>query len=507
MQISMQFELHSLIQTTSDLNHLCIPFSSEEIDNVILDLPYDKAPGPDGFNILFFKKAWPIIRPDIYRLCQDFYHHQADLKSINSSYITLVPKKDNPECVSDFRPISLLNTSFKVISKLLANRLQKVALQVVHENQYGFIKGRTIQDCLGWAFEYLHQCHQSRRGIVILKLDFEKAFDLVEHPIVLEMLKVKGFPPRWIKWVEDLLSSATSCVLLNGTAGKEFKCKRGVRQGDPLSPLLFAIAVDLLQCVINHEFRIGNLLPPFPQNTEVPFPVVQYADDTILIMQASESQLALLKEVLVKFTQSTGLKVNYHKSCLLPINIVHEQASALASSFGCSVGSYPFTYLGLPMGLTKPQVKDYAPLICRIERRMSAASQFLNHAGRLQLVNSVLSSLPTYYMCSLKLPVTVIEIIDKYRKNCLWRGKDFKNKGYNLAAWELVMRPKSKGGLGVINLSLQNDALLLKQLDKFYRKENVQWVKLIWNRYYTDAVPHLARERVFLVEGLAQIAC
>jgi hypothetical protein len=147
------------------------------------------------------------------------------------------------------------------------------------------------------------------------------------------------------------------------------------------------------------------------------------------------------------------------------------------------------------MGLTKPQVKDYAPLIYRIERNMSATSQFLSHAGRLQLVNSVISSLPTYYMCSLKLPITVIEIIDKHRKNCLWRGNEFQKKGYNLAAWDLVRRPKDKGGIGVINLGVQNDALLLKQLDKFYSKANIQWVNLIWHKYYTNIVPHLAREK------------
>jgi len=147
------------------------------------------------------------------------------------------------------------------------------------------------------------------------------------------------------------------------------------------------------------------------------------------------------------------------------------------------------------MGLTKPQVKDYAPLICRIERRLSASSQFLSYAGHLQLVNSVLSSLPTYYMCSLKIPAAVIEIIDKHRKNCLWRGSDFRKNGYNLAAWNIVQKPKAKGGLGVINLSLQNEALLIKQLDKFYKKENVQWVKFIWQRYYREVVPHLAREK------------
>jgi retron-type reverse transcriptase len=175
------------------------------------------------------------------------------------------------------------------VAKLLANRAQGVALRIVHENQYGFVKGKTIQDCIGWAFEYLHQCHHLKKEIVILKLDFEKAFDLIEHDLVLEMLRAKEFPRQWITWIEHLLSSATTSVLLNGTAGKDFRCKRGVRQGDPLSPLLFAIAADLLQCVINQEYQHGNLLPPFPQNTEMPFPIVQYADDTILVMQASVS--------------------------------------------------------------------------------------------------------------------------------------------------------------------------------------------------------------------------
>jgi hypothetical protein len=122
-------------------------------------------------------------------------------------------------------------------------------------------------------------------------------------------------------------------------------------------------------------------------------------------MQGSDSQLAILKDILNKISVSSGLIVNFHKSCLVPINISSERANSLAQSFGCTVGSFPFTYLGLPMGLTKPQVKDY--------------TLHLSYASRLQLVNSVLSSLPTYYMCTLKLPTTVIDIIDKHRKNCL----------------------------------------------------------------------------------------
>jgi hypothetical protein len=180
------------------------------------------------------KMCWHVIRFDFYDMCHDFFLENLYMHSINNSYITLVPKIDQPEIVNDYRPISLHNSSVKLLTKLLVDRLQ-VFIKSVHENQYGFIKSRLIHDYLAWIFEYMHLCHKSKKELIILKLDSQKAFDKIEHKVIIQMMQQKGFGQKGLNWMQMILNSGTSSILLNELPGKTFHCRRGVRQDDPLS--------------------------------------------------------------------------------------------------------------------------------------------------------------------------------------------------------------------------------------------------------------------------------
>lgn len=180
-------------------------------------------------------------------LMEDFHKGEAHLQRINKAYIVLLPKKVGATSPDNFRPVSLQNCVIKLSSKCLSSRLQPFIYSIMHQDQSGFIKGRSIADNFTYAADIVQTCFKRKKSAIVLKLDFQKAFESVSWSALAAIMHAKGFPEIWCNWVESLNRSSQSAVVLNGKPGPWINCKQGLRQGDPLSPYLFIIVADVLQ--------------------------------------------------------------------------------------------------------------------------------------------------------------------------------------------------------------------------------------------------------------------
>lgn len=275
---------------------------------------------------------------------------------------------------------------------------------LIHRINMVSSKPESSKDCLAWSLDYRHSCHQSKKEILILKLDFEKTFN--EHELMIQILIQNGFPSIWINWMRVIFSSDTSYVLLNGVLEKIFHCTWGVSLGDPLSPLLFVLVAYFHQTTLNVVKDKGLLLLPIHNNHDNDFLILQYADDTLIFMKVDAKQLFFLKALLNSFAYSFGVRVNFNKFMMVTINVHDSKLQVLAQTFGHSIDFLPFTYFGLPLALTRPSITDFLPLVNKCECWLVTISSFLSQTGRLQLTNSILSALPTYTMCIFLLPKT-----------------------------------------------------------------------------------------------------
>lgn len=215
---------------TVDLEHLVIPFTTEEISRVVLDSPSDRAPGPDGFSGAFFKVAWEIVGPDIIRVFHAFW--SLDFRSfnlLNEAVMVLLHKTESPLGLKDYRPISLIHSIGKLIAKTLATRLAPSMSLIIKPNQTAFIRGRHIHEnfrAVQLSCRWLHARHHAT---ILLKVDLAKAFDSVSCPFLLEELDRLGFPPRWREWMSAILGTASTKVLVNGRPGRRICHARGLR--------------------------------------------------------------------------------------------------------------------------------------------------------------------------------------------------------------------------------------------------------------------------------------
>jgi hypothetical protein len=225
------------------------PFTAEEVYRAVQQKAPLKALGPNGFSADFYQQNWDVVGPEVCRVVLHFFYSSKLDLNINATYIALIPKKLDPSHVSEFRPISLCNVTYKIISKVLANHLKKVLPQIISENQSVFIPGRLIMDNILAAYETLHSMHTrmwSKVGYMGVKLDMYKAYDRVKWDFLEAVMRKMEFSDRWVNLIMECVRSISYDILVNGQSTRHTRPSKGIRQGDPIFPYLFILVRKLL---------------------------------------------------------------------------------------------------------------------------------------------------------------------------------------------------------------------------------------------------------------------
>ena len=329
-----------------------------------------KAPGPDGMPPVFYQSYWHVVGLDVSTAVLSCLNQGKIPPSLNHTYVALIPKTKNPERVTEYRPISLCNVIYKLISKVLANRLKKLLPNVISDTQSAFVPGRLITDNILIPFETLHHMHNQRTGKVgsmALKLDMSKAYDRVEWGFLKQVMIRMGFHERWISMIMECISTVSYSLLINGEPTGLITPTRGLRQGDPISPYLFLLCAEglngLLKTAANQGHIHGvSLCLKGPKITNIFF-----ADDSLLFCRATRVECQKLQDILRLYEKASGQKLNRDKTTLFfSRNTPQTMQDELKNILGVpSIQQYE-RYLGLPSLVGKEKLTCFSQIKERV---------------------------------------------------------------------------------------------------------------------------------------------
>ncbi|XP_050944096.1 uncharacterized protein LOC127150413 [Cucumis melo] len=359
---------------------------------------------------------------------------------VNVTNIALIAKKEKCVVPVDYRPISLTTSIYKIIAKVIAERLKETLPLTVVKNQMAFVKGRQIIDAILVANEAINYWRVKKIKGFVIKLDIEKAFDKLNWRFIDFVLMKKGYPIKWRRWIKACISSVQYSIIING------------RPGDPISPFIFVLAMDYISRMLD---SICENIKGVRMKDNINLTHLLFADDILLFVEDDEPSLQNLKNIVNLFQLASDLNINLNKSTISPINI----------------GGKP---------ITKAFWKNIDE---KINKKLASWKySMLSKGGKITLIKSTLVSLPTYQLSVFKAPASIYKSIEKSWRNFFWKSRTEAHK-LHLVSWAKITSPKEKGGLDISRMKDTNFALLTKWLWRYIHEDTPLWKKIINAKY------------------------
>ncbi|KAL3688213.1 hypothetical protein R1sor_014522 [Riccia sorocarpa] len=466
-------------RVTERQNHELVEAPSmEELEDIVKRLPEDKAPGLDGATVEVLTKCWSFMRADCLAMLLSYWQDGVLTICDAKGVIKLLPKNLERQRLRNWRPITLLTLTYKIISKVLAGRLKKILPGLVDERQTGFVDGRSIHDSI-----LLHRFTQeyaqaTKQESVLLKVDFEKAYDRVSHAYLSAVLRQMDFHEDFIQLVIGLLKYGTTVVHTNGLFTKEFKLERGVRQGCPIALFLFALCTEPLMAMLRSYQESGILEGvKIPGGRQALYNL--FADDTELSVKATEENYRRVKVLLQQYEEASGAKLNVRKSVMIPVAM--EELPFWMTATWCRIAAKGevVLHLGFPGGdeVTEGQICSY--LQGKMTNRTTMwSNRWLSWSSRIVLAQKILPSLPAYVLMTFGLSKKGYKQLEDAWRMFVWGTRDDGRPKKSAVAWDILQRSRSQGGVQILKLQLHLEAVKIRQISKILEGSTGSWTDI-----------------------------
>ena len=461
--------------------------TAAEIKEATFLIHPDKAPGPDGFSASFFQSNWEVVRPAIVQEIQLFFTTGSLPISANNTQVRLIPKSTEAKKVTDYRPIALCNVFYKIISKLLSMRLKPVLCKIISENQSAFVPGRAISDNVLITHEVLQFLKTSKAEIhctMAVKTDMSKAYDRIEWEFMAEVLRRLGFHEKWNNWIMQCIATVRYSYLINDSIHGTVIPQRGIRQGDPLSPYLFILCGKVLSGLCTKAAREGTLKGVKVARGSPRVNHLLFTDDTMFFCEATSPNCSKLKAILLEYEKASGQRINTGKSSITfssktPPQIKETAKVILEIPKEGGTGRY----LGLPESFGRRKKDLFTSIVDRVRQKaVSWASRRLSKAGKLTMLKTVLTAIPSYTMTSFEIPVSLCRRIQSVLTRFWWDGSE-EQKKLCWVVWDKLTKHKAEGGLGLRDIQLFNQALLAKQAWRILNNPGCLMARVLLGKY------------------------